>query len=201
MSSTNKKRKNGEVKQRHLNDFYATPLKCTLSLLAIPEIYELFDSCDSRILEPCAGDGAIIHALSQVLYMKLYTAIDIMPINACKLEAFAYASREYIRVLAPMSFLNYDTREGHKICITNPPFTIWEDICKHSLKQSEHTFLLLRLGVLGSQKRYKFWQECKPDIYILSYRPSFTNDGKTDSDYYAWFHFHPNESGKWQVIN
>ena len=34
-----------------------------------------------------------------------------------------------------------------------------------------------------------------PDnIFILPERPSFTNDNRTDSDYYAWFHWDMNSS-------
>lgn len=47
---------------------------------------------------------------------------------------------------------------------------------------------LLRTAFLESKSRYEFWQE-NPlnDLYVLSKRPSFTGDGKSDATSYSWF--------------
>ncbi len=202
MSSTGRKKQDGTVKQKHLNDFYETPLRCTKSLLAVPEIHKLFTNCSTPILEPTAGSGAIIQAIDDVFPGKTYTAVELMDINCIKLNAFSYARDIPIQVSGPMSFLHWSPwlNEPHEIGITNPPFTIWEDIWEHTVKHTEHTFFLLRLGVLGSRKRFNFWKKYKPNLYVLEYRPSFTEDGKTDSDYVMWVHNYPGARGRYEVI-
>ncbi|QXL90608.1 hypothetical protein [Salmonella phage NINP13076] len=48
--------------------------------------------------------------------------------------------------------------------------------------------MLLRIGFLESMKRWEWWQENPiSSLLILSQRPSFTDDGKTDGSGYAWF--------------
>jgi hypothetical protein len=38
------------------------------------------------------------------------------------------------------------------------------------------------------------------DVYVLSKRPSFSGNGKTDATAYAWFLFGPGRGGRWQVL-
>lgn len=74
--------------------------------------------------------------------------------------------------------------------ITNPPFDQALPFAQ-SLVVDLHlpyVALLLRLGFLASRKRYPFLSTYPPDaIVVLSKRPSFTGDGKTDSYDYGWF--------------
>jgi hypothetical protein len=48
--------------------------------------------------------------------------------------------------------------------------------------------MLLRLNFLGAQRRRDWWKAHEPAaLFVLSARPSFTQDGKTDATDYAWF--------------
>ncbi len=83
--------------------------------------------------------------------------------------------------------------------ITNPPYRQAEQFVRHGMLHAERTAWLLRLNFLGSQKRVPLHARFDPDVHVLSKRPSFTYDGRTDATEYAWF-VYPG-SGRLSVID
>lgn len=80
--------------------------------------------------------------------------------------------------------------------LTNPPFSLALEFCEHAIKHAPNVFMLLRLNFLASRKRRDWWRKHPPSaLFILSERPSFTGDGKTDSTDYAWFYWGPLHQG------
>jgi len=74
------------------------------------------------------------------------------------------------------------------LIITNPPYSLALEFLEKSLGEAKTVIYLLRLNFLGSQRRHKFWCLNPPThLFVLSKRPSFTEDGNTDSTEYAWF--------------
>ena len=59
----------------------------------------------------------------------------------------------------------------------------------HAIKNARKgVAFLLRLGFLASVQRAEFWKQNPPTrVIVLSKRPSFTGDGKTDRSEYAFF--------------
>ncbi len=80
--------------------------------------------------------------------------------------------------------------------VTNPPFSLALEFCNKAISCSAETFMLLRLNFLGAQKRRSWWQAHEPSaLFVLSERPCFTNDGKTDATDYAWFYWGERHKG------
>jgi hypothetical protein len=78
----------------------------------------------------------------------------------------------------------------HACILTNPPFSLAMEFVEHALNQAPEAFMLLRLNFLASAKRKEFWKRHEPDaLFVLSSRPSFTENGKTDATDYAWFYW------------
>jgi hypothetical protein len=74
--------------------------------------------------------------------------------------------------------------------VTNPPFSLALEFCDHALDCSLDVFMLLRLNFLASKKRQEWWRRNPPAaLFVLSERPSFTDNGKTDATDYAWFYW------------
>lgn len=72
--------------------------------------------------------------------------------------------------------------------ITNPPYSLAQEFVDKALTEAPVVIMLLRLGFLESNKRKEWLNENKPtSLIVLSKRPSFTGDGKTDGSGYAWF--------------
>lgn len=107
-----------------------------------------------------------------------------------KAEGYNIDGGDIVATPATLSY-NYlvdDTRRN--FVITNPPFTQAFEFCVHARKYSDNTLLLLRLNFLASKKRAAWWRENEPTaLLVLTHRPSFTGNGKTDSTDYAWFYW------------
>ena len=74
------------------------------------------------------------------------------------------------------------------LIMTNPPFSKALEFMSHALPRCRTMLLLLPLNFLASLKRYPFLSENRPDaLFVLSKRPSFSANGKTDSKDYAWY--------------
>lgn len=116
---------------------------------------------DWKYLEPCRASGRIYNHL---------------PIGSAWGEI-----REGI------DYLN--TPYNHVDCIlTNPPYSLAQEFVDKALGEADVVIMLLRLGFLESMKRNEWWQENSiTSLMVLSQRPSFTEDGKTDGSGYAWF--------------
>lgn len=172
MSSTNRGH------NRPGNDFYGTPDYTIQSLLNVHEI-------DYPVLEPCAGKLAIVNALGGCEHNEIYTN-DINP------DMPTQTHQDYRNMDVQGNWL--------ETIITNPPFNIAQQVIEKALQdvvEGGEVIMLLRLNFLGSQKRKTFWDSAPlKHIYILSKRPSFAGDGKTDSIEYMWAVFERGYEGK-----
>lgn len=147
--------------ERPLDDFFATPDWCIRGLLDIVDVHGL-GLLGYNFFEPCKGSGSIY---------------KYFPDNSgyCCLEE----DKDYLK-----ADIGYDP---DKIIITNPPFKLALEFLDKSLQEAKVVIYLLRLNFLGSGGRFDFFTKYPPNhAVVLSDRPSFTPDGKTDNCDYAW---------------
>lgn len=92
-----------------------------------------------------------------------------------------------------------DNTPRHTV-ITNPPFSFAFEFCKNAISTAQNIYFLLPLNFLGSQKRKDWFENHEPQsIFILSKRPSFRPDGRTDSNEYGWFYWGNRHIGIWHL--
>ncbi len=145
--------------KRHEADFYATPEPAFEPLLPFLQLMP------GDIWEPACGDGRLI--------------------NWMRNAGITAGGTDLAR---GVNFL--DSEMPHGCIITNPPFSLALEFCDHAIKRAPNVFMLLRLNFLASRKRRDWWNTHKPDaLFVLSERPSFTDNGKTDATDYAWFYW------------
>lgn len=130
---------NGE--QRNLKkefQFFATPPELAFKLVRrMPVGY--FDGM--KLLEPSAGDGALIKAVREFKGMEIpFDAFELMELNRMKL-----AKLNDVTILGD-DFMSCDLIDEYDLVIANPPFTNNQDI--------DH---------IG-----KMWQVCKPGGMIIT---------------------------------
>lgn len=177
--------------ERRPDDFYATPAWCTR--LILPELRLV--SCPI-VLDPCAGEGAILNIVEKDLFDLDYTAgIEIDPARAA------------ISCAQCADALTVEWRDSNAdrpdLVITNPPYKLALEFIAKALGEvapGGEVAMLLRLNFLGSQKRAGFLRANPPDVYILPKRPSFTGVG-TDATEYAWMVWGPGRGGRWQLLD
>jgi len=171
-------------------DFYETPEWCTRALL---DSYPI-DS-NSVIVEPCAGHGAISRVIKE--YYPECTLVQYELNRNKKLEKISTVEfGDFLKqdgLISVGNSLKTDPRCSLvDYVITNPPFTYAQEFitnCRLIYPNAE-IIMLLPFSFLGSDKRHGWWKQNTPNKQtVLSTRPSFTNDGKTDSSVYAWYHW------------
>jgi hypothetical protein len=143
---------------------------------------ELHTWIEGRVLEPHVGGGAFARALAEHKEAEL-TVGDIDP----DAPGLALSNRSYVG-----DFL--EVTGGYDWVIGNPPYRHAELHVRHALRLATRVGFLLRLAFLESQRRRPLWNEHPPScIWVLSKRPSFTSNNRTDATAYAWFFWEQGE--------
>lgn len=188
MSATGRPKKDGTRTERAADDLYETPCWVTWALLGAAGLP------GGEWLDPCAGRGAIIDAVRQVMnspigWWAIEKRSDCEEVLRLKLGEYVYIG-DFLADLP--SDLPYDQgrvpKEGRvDVVITNPPYSHALEFIQKCMDRWPTATLafLLRVNFLGSQKRASWLREHTPDVYVLPKRPSFT-DGGTDATEYAW---------------
>jgi len=185
---------------RRANDSYYTPRDAATELLRelAPLLAETTYGC---VVDPACGRGALLDAVA--LEMPQYKwneriGYELEP------EAAAY-TRKHPHSVIEGDYLNLTSGPQVDLFISNPPYSLAQEFVTKMLdERGPYTYVacLLRLGFLASQKRAAWWQERKPDaLRILSKRPSFTANGKTDATEYAWYVWIPRSQYRDSFLN
>jgi len=166
---------------RHPDDYYRTPHWCTQALLD-------YYGTPTNVLDPCCGDGGILEVCHQA--------------NRRGVEIDAERARMAVGLgtVECGDWLSDDHEiSWSQTIVMNPPFKLaMEFLTKAIESEAAAVYALLRLGYLGSQRRCAWWRAHPPTgVLVLSTRPSFTFDGKTDGTEYAWFSWTARATG-WQ---
>lgn len=166
-------------------DAYMTDEKLVFHLFKHVEI-------SGNVLEPCAGDGAIVNMLNKHPEVGMVFPNDIDPNRGWE---WTYDATQM------HSPLWNNAKKAYKWLITNPPWDnadlILDNAHFHGI---ENVALLLRLSFeepTSGNRRYRgrkdlldtVWPYLTEKIVFGSPRPSFTDDGRTDSVTCGWFVF------------
>lgn len=184
---------------RKANDNYATPPWCVDRLL------ERIELPGGHWLEPCAGHGAIINRVEGLRKDVAWSAVEMRPDHEKRL-------REYeTRALHIGDFLAL-SKGGHgalwpqfDVAITNPPYYFARQFVQACRPIAKIVVMLLRINILGGEKRQPWLAQDMPDVYVLPNRPSFKPKGALDTDAteYAWMVWEPARRtyGRTQILN
>ncbi len=166
------------------NEAYPTPAWCVRRML---EVAPWRDGASwprsPRILEPCAGEGAIVRVLRGAYPSAVIEALEIRCVSH---EAIRAAGISHAFIGLDALKLNWET-VGTDLCLTNPPFSLWHEFARKGIASARWCALLLRLNAAAHLEDLP-----TPSLYILPNRPSFVN-GRTDACEYAWFVWGPQQ--------
>lgn len=172
---------------RRASDRYFTPDPLARFLVGLtPELEQA-----RRVLEPSCGDGAFLEAVRSSGYDRGLYGLDLEPgdraVERGEAGAWSVARRDFLA--EDVSGLR--TPGGFDLVIGNPPYSLAEAFVRRSLelvKVGGSVAFLLRLSFLESRGRLGLWSAHPLNrVHVLAERPSFTEDGRTDSAAYAWF--------------
>lgn len=159
---------------RREGDFYETPAWMTMALVERVGI-------SGRVMEPCAGRGAISNLLARhVGNIGAVAVNEPFPQPDCQLDA----SR-----LDATKQGSWDMWPVWEWVVTNPPFNLADQIVPLALNHARFgVAMLLRLSWLEpTEARSAFLKAHAPDRLIVLPRHDFRGNGSTDSVTSAWF--------------
>lgn len=138
---------------------------------------------DITFLEPGCGDDAPFLQAAQAFGVNDATGFDVREVSTR--EGRVRAGRDIFKHY-PGSDDRWD------VVATNPPFSVAFDFVRHCVLELMGdrgvSAFVLRLAFLESQKRRRWFGERPPfEVAVMSQRPSFTTDGKTDTSAIAVF--------------
>jgi len=175
----------GRGGKRNPFDFYATPAGITQRIvrhLGLP---------GGKWLEPAAGDGAIIRAITSIREDIFWTACELRAECADALR-FAGADEVLLGDFRPQALLLAAEGRRFDVAILNPPFKLAQTILGQCLELCDWVVALERVNWLASLGRENWMRTHTPDVYLLPDRPSFSG-GTTDSIEYAWMVWRPGD--------
>ena len=151
-------------------------------------------------LEPSAGEGAIIEAVNLVRQDVLWGAVELRPncqrrlsglIGAENVHIGSYLTTTTVDLLRLQESARAENSTSRaQVTISNPPFSLAQEIIEHSWERSQHIVMLLMLNYLGSDTRVDFMRRYPPNCFVLPERPMFEK-GRSDSVVYGWLHWEP----------
>lgn len=172
-----------DASTRHAYDFYPTPLTLAQSALSLlPDGYE-----PRAILDAGCGDGVWGQAARQKWGDTPHlVGTDIRDVGTLPGYNLVY-QYDFLNALSWQNLF--------PLVMGNPPFSQAEEFVRHAHElaaRGGYVLMLLRLAMLEGQKRgADFWPHYKPvHVAVLSRRPSFTGDSKTDRTAYGVFLWH-----------
>lgn len=165
-----------------MNDCVFTPGYVTDDLLDL----NILNGCTS-VLEPCAGDGAIVKAIRRQNFDWFIGAVEI---NNDFAEALYESNPDSVTIGSFLDDKITTTTHGtYDAIITNPPYSCLDPIIQKSytfLNPSGKMAMLLRLQHLSGVKRAKLIEALPPtSIHMFGHRPAITNS-VADIGGYCW---------------
>ncbi len=149
----------------------------------IENLFKYHKIKEGNVLEPSAGNGNFVKVINDKSNNRI-TALEIRKEEYDNLNQ--YADEVIID-----DFLKWKPNKKYKTIIGNPPYTYALEFIEKCFEISDHDteiVMLLRTAFLESKKRYDFWQRHPVSkLYVLSQRPSFLQNGKSDATSYSWF--------------
>lgn len=169
-------------------DFYATPAWCVE--LVWPIIAPFYAGL--TVLDPCAGDGAILRALPG---STPRCGVELNPrrVLECTRAGIDCLHADYL------SETDMPWAGGVGI-LTNPPYSLVDAFIERSLAlcPDAPVTMLLSVGFVGAQKRADLLRE-PFDLYLLPRRPHFTGSGSAMAGY-GWFSWGPHATNTHRML-
>lgn len=159
-----------------------------------------------EIIEPSAGEGAFIRAARATWPDAHITAIEVDA--ARKPACIAAGANLFLRqcwVETAIGLANNQSEEGRpRLVVGNPPYREAERhivVALDLLRAGDQLAFLLRLNLLGSRDRVRFWRRCPPAwVRPIAPRPSFFGGG-SDGTEYAVFCWRKGHRGSTQLLS
>jgi len=148
--------------QRLADDFYETPAESVVPLLRWlgDRLHKSF-----RILDPCAGRGAILRVCYEHDFGVIGMELD--PDRAAVCDA-TYGCKNANALDKSIEW------PVHDAIVTNVPFSLSDEFLERILASGKPAAVLHRMAFAAGQERSAFWKAHPAGMGVLPTRPNFT---------------------------
>lgn len=194
---------------RRAGDFYPTPEDVVEAGCEVMSSHLLAQHAGPvRVLDPCCGEGSILFVARRWAWDKARVEVEGLGIEVDR----DHALNARIRLMrgAPIGKVWIADALSAQwpaadLVMMNPPYRnampFVEKALEHVERHGSVAAILLRLAWLAGQKRRELHRRWPADVYVLSKRPCFTGDGRSDNSEYAWLVYRKGrEGGRWMAI-
>lgn len=164
------------------HDYYRTPRWCVEAIKPyLPRGATSF-GVELPLLDPCAGDGAILDAFcdeeTPLESDRILRGFEIQPGLAAKIKPSGhYKGGTFPLAVTVRDALSAEPWDHAGNVVMNPPFNLAEEFIRRAIKEvfphDGTVTALLRLAFIEGQERAPFHLEYPSDISVLPKRPSF----------------------------
>ena len=178
---------------------YETPAACTRAVLSL--VGRPLDR-DARVLEPCAGDGAIVRVLAREFGYENVTAVEVEERRA---EALLDSGAAHVEIGSFFEFAG-SAEATYDLIVFNPPFELTAEFVTALLPLLSSRGVMCmynRLQVVESASRAALFGRHMPDVYVLPNRVSRVASGATDMWTTCWLVWRagaPRRLGSWGYL-
>lgn len=169
---------------RRKDDAYMTPQPLADAIVAgLPFVPE-----GRLVIEPSCGDGRFVRAMRAAWPGTKILAVDVRP--ECRAQALAAGADVFMCGDWPAIAAKLKAKGAQPVVVIgNPPYNDAQAHIEAGLALSPMLAIhLLRIGFLGSMERVPFYAAHPLTVLQpVAPRPSYTDDGKSDSSEYATF--------------
>jgi hypothetical protein len=163
------------------HDYYRTPRWCVEAIK--PFLPRKGFGVETAVLDPCAGDGAILDAFcdeeeSPLRSDRILVGFEVQADLAAKNRASEHCKGgRFPRVVTVRDALSSESWNHDGNVIMNPPFNLAEEFIRRAIREvfphGGAVCALLRLAFIEGQERAPFHLEYPSEISVLPKRPSF----------------------------
>jgi hypothetical protein len=176
---------------------------------AVDRLFEKFARpVGRRWLEPCAGEGGIITAVSSAIWRICWTAVETRKDCIAPLAKIVGSVKHAQGRVIHGDFFQYVTSatgidDRYDVAILHPPMLLADGFLRYCREMAKVTIALLPLDLLASSVRWPWLHDHMPrDVYILPNRV-IRPDEERPTEPLAWMIWYPGENkiARTQMLN
>lgn len=150
------------------------------------------------IIEPMAGDGAIVRAIETVVPSaeRMWTLWELRRDAVQRLRESHFTNVLSIHTGDIINAVEAGMVNRHDLALTNPAWSLALECADACLRVAGHVALHVPLATVETPERAAFFRRHPADLYPLEWRPDYDGRGGV-ARAVAWLVWGPGRGGRW----